>query len=137
VPMIARWPGRIEPGSTSDQAWAFCDFLPTAAELAGARPPENVDGISMLPALLGKQQESHEFLYWELPWGGFAQAVRHDNWKAVRPRAGKPLELYNLEADPGEEDNVADEHPDLVARLEAYMNTAHVESPLWPMPRKE
>ena len=72
VPMIARWPGHVPPGTTSDQVWAFWDFLPTAAELAGVEPPKGIDGISMLPDILGKKQRSHEFLYWELPWGRFS-----------------------------------------------------------------
>ena len=99
VPTIARWPGKIAAGSTSDQIWAFWDFLPTACEAAGARAPET-DGISMLPAMLGKPQRDHEYLYWEIGMSGeFMQAVRQGEWKAVRARLAGPTELYNLDSD--------------------------------------
>src|SRR5207247_2037794 len=84
VPMIARWPGTIKAGSTNPQVWAFWDFLPTAADLAGIKPPEAIDGISMFPTLLGRKQKSHAFLYWEFHERGFQQAVRMGDWKAVR-----------------------------------------------------
>ena len=137
VPMIARWPGRIEPDRTSDQVWAFWDFLPTAAELAGVKPPENIDGISMLPALLGKKQKSHEFLYWEISSGGYQQAVRHGRFKAVRNRWAEPLELYDLSSDPSESRDVAAKHPEVVARIEKYLKTARTESENWPTPKKK
>ena len=83
-PMIARWPGRIKADTVSNQVWAFWDFLPTAAEIAGVKPPTGIDGISMLPALLGKEQKSHDYLYWEFHERGFQQAIRMGDWKAVR-----------------------------------------------------
>jgi len=137
VPMIVRWPGRIAPGSTSDQVWAFWDFLPTAADLAGVKPPQGIDGISMLPALLGKPQPGHEFLYWEFPSGGYAQAVRHGKWKAVRNKWVGPMELYDLDEDPSEANNVADKHPDVIGRIESYLKTARTDSPNWPLPKKK
>ncbi len=90
VPMIVRWPGKITPRSVSSQVWAFWDALPTLAELAGAAPPAGLDGISMVPALLGERsagraQQDHEYLYWEFSEKGFAQAVPIGDWKAVRP----------------------------------------------------
>ncbi|NQU19891.1 MAG: sulfatase-like hydrolase/transferase, partial [Candidatus Nealsonbacteria bacterium] len=136
VPMIVRRPGRVKPGSSSDQVWAFWDFLPTCAELAGAELPKDIDGISMLPAILDKPQQSHEFLYWEFFERGFQQAVRHGDFKAIRPALGKPLQLYNLAEDPSESQNVAAEHPEEVARIEAYLKTARSESENWPLPKK-
>ncbi len=133
VPMVARWPGRIAPGSTSDQVWAFWDFLPTAAELAAVKPPEQIDGISMLPALLGRPQKSHEFLYWEFFERGFTRAVRHGDFKAVSPGLGKPLELYDLAVDPGEQNDIAAARPEVVAKIEAYLETARSESENWPV----
>jgi arylsulfatase A-like enzyme len=132
VPMIARWPGKIAPGVGSDQAWAFWDFLPTAAEIAGAKTPADIDGISMLPTLLGKPQKGHDFLYWESHQGGFAQAVRMGDWKAVRFGLKEPLELYSLKNDIAEKNNVAAKHPDIVAKIEKYLETARTDSPHWP-----
>jgi len=106
VPMIVRWPGKVKAGAVSDQVWAMWDFLPTAAELAGVKPPGDIDGMSMLNALLGKKQKSHEFLYWEfLRYGVFYQAVRMGNFKAVRKDFSK-LELYDLSKDLGEKNDV-------------------------------
>jgi len=134
VPMVVRWPGRIRAGSVSDQVWAFWDFLPTVAEMAGAPPPDGIDGISMLPTILGRKQErEHEFLYWEFHERGSRQAVRTGNWKAIRQRSGQPLELYDLKADLGETNNVAAMHPAVVERVEAYLKTARTESARWPI----
>ncbi|MBO0857155.1 MAG: arylsulfatase [Chloracidobacterium sp.] len=133
VPMIARWPKRIKAGSVSDQVWAHWDFLPTAAEIAGVKPPSNIDGISMLNALLGRRQRNHEFLYWEFHERGFAQAVRMGDWKAVRKSPDSQLELYDLKTDLGEQDNVAAKHPEVVKKIEEYLKTARVESELFPI----
>ena len=134
VPLIVRWPGKIKPGTVNEQAWAFWDFLPTAAEVASAKVPQKLDGISLLPALLGKPQTNgHDFLYWEFHEGGFQQAVRMRDWKAVRPQAGAPLELYNLSTDLGEKQNAAAESPEVVARIEEYLKGSRTESEQWPI----
>jgi arylsulfatase A-like enzyme len=142
VPMIARWPKRIKSGgaggsrgagSKSDQVWAHWDFLPTVAEIAGVKPPANIDGISMLNGLLGRRQRSHEFLYWEFHERGFSQAVRMGDWKAVRKGPDSPLELYDLKNDLGEQNNVADKHPEIVKKIEDYLKSARTESELWPV----
>jgi arylsulfatase A-like enzyme len=137
-PMIVRWPRRIAPGQTSDFVWAFWDFLPTAAELAGVKPPAGLDGISVAPVLLAPPGKSadvqpHDFLYWEFHEGGFQQAVRMGRWKAVRTKIDRPLELYDLAADPGEATNLAEKHPEIVARIDTYLKTARTESPQWPI----
>jgi arylsulfatase A-like enzyme len=135
VPMIARWPGKIAAGAVSDFVWAHWDFLPTAAELAGARAPAGIDGISVVPMLLGREQKPHEYLYWEFFECGFDQAMRVGDWKAVRNGLDSPLQLYNLKTDLGENDNVAEKNADLVARLEAMMKAARTDSERW-VPRK-
>jgi arylsulfatase A-like enzyme len=134
VPMLVRWPGRIKPGGVSDQVWAFWDFLPTAAEVAGLKPPGGIDGLSMLPTLLGqKQTNQHPFLYWEFHERGSKQAVRMDSWKAVRLAPGAPLELYDLKTDLAEGRDVAARHPGVVAAIEEYLKTARTASDEWPI----
>jgi arylsulfatase A-like enzyme len=134
VPTIARWPGKIKAGAVSDQVWAFWDFLPTAAQLAGATPPAGIDGISMVDALFGKKQRNHEYLYWEFHERGFSQAVRMGDWKGVRVRArSNPIELYDLKNDPGEKNNVAAQNPAVVAKITQIMQSARVESKTFPI----
>jgi len=137
VPLIARWPARIKRGQVSDLPAAFWDFLPTAADIANTKPPEKIDGISLLPALIGKPQtKEHAFLYWEFHERGFQQALRMGDWKAVRQQADAPLELYNLKTDLGEKENVAKNHPEVVATLENYSKTARTESDWWPIKKR-
>lgn len=135
VPMIARWPGHIKNGLVSNQVWAFWDFLPTAAQIANAEIPPGIDGISMLPSLLGKSQQAHEYLYWELferAWeengGLFSQALLMDNWKAIRNGRGNSIELYNLKDDLAERKNIADQHPETVEKINAMMKSVRVDS---------
>jgi arylsulfatase A-like enzyme len=133
VPMIVRWPGKVKPG-TSDFVWAFWDFLPTAAELAGVKAPGGLDGQSVAPVLLGTGTvKPHEFLYWEFHEQGSKQAVRTGDWKAIRTKPGGPLELYDLSKDLGEKENIAGGHPDVVAKVEAYLKAARTESKEWPL----
>jgi arylsulfatase A len=135
VPTIAWWPGRIAAGSVTEHPSAFWDFLPTAAELAGVTPPAGLDGISYLPTLLGQPQPAHEYLYWELVLGGDArQAVRMGSWKAVRYGEEQPIELYDLEADPGETRDLAAAHPEVVRRAAALFREARTPSPWFPFP---
>lgn len=132
-PGIARWPVKIKAGVTSEQVWAFWDFLPTMAELTGQKPPADIDGISVLPAWLEQKAVAHPPLYWEFHERGFFQAARMGDWKVVRAGTRKPLELYNLKTDLGETNDVAAQHPDVVKRFEEYLKTARVDSPLWPI----
>jgi arylsulfatase A-like enzyme len=136
--MIARWPGRVKPGSRSDLPWYFADWFATAADLSGGKLPSGLDGLSVVPTLTGKgRQQRHEFMYWESPryiakTGEFAkevpmQAVRMADWKAVRPKADGPLELYNLKTDIGETTNVAAQNPQSIQRIEKYLETARVQ----------
>ncbi|MFO0863085.1 MAG: arylsulfatase [Gemmataceae bacterium] len=134
VPAIVRWPGKIPAGKTNTHVWAFWDFLPTAVELASGQSPKEIDGISILPTLLGKgRQQHHEFLYWEFHEKGFQQAVRTSDWKAIRPKLGSKLELYDLANDIGESKNVADQHPDVIERIETYLRSARTDSDDFPV----
>ena len=131
VPLLARWPGRIKPGTVTEHASAFWDFLPTACDIAGATKPKGLDGISMMPTLSGARQPKHDYLYWEFYEKGFQQAVREGKWKAVKLAPGKATELYDLENDISESRNIADAHPDVVKRLEGIMRQARTESEHW------
>ena len=126
VPMIARWPGKVMPGTTSGYFGAFWDVLPTFADLSGEAAPEKIDGISFLPTLLQKgKQRTHDTLYWEFYEQGGKQAVLWGDWKGIRLGARKdpdgPIELYNLAQDIGEESNVAPDNPKIVKQIEKMM----------------
>jgi arylsulfatase A-like enzyme len=134
VPLIVRAPKRIRPARVTSHVAAFWDFLPTAAALAGASIPANIDGLSFLPTLLENgPQKHHEYLYWEFHERGSQQAVLQGDWKAIRPAVGRPLVLYDLQVDPGETKDVAAAHPDEVARIETYLKSARTESAHWPL----
>jgi arylsulfatase A len=131
VPTVAWWPGKIPAGTRSEHVSAFWDFAPTALELAGLEVPISMDGISYLPTLLGQddQQQAHEYLYWEFYERGGRQAVRYGQWKGIRlnvmqDRYG-PIELYNIVEDPSETNNLANQYPEIVARIAAFMVEAH------------
>ena len=134
TPMIARWPGRIQAGSTSDLVSAFWDFLPTCAELLGEPMPTGIDGISMLPALTGRSdgQKKHDHLYWEL---NGRQGVRMADWKAVRLKPDQKVQLFNLKTDLGEQNDVADKHPDILARMERILVEGRTKSEIFPLQR--
>ena len=154
VPTLVRWPDRIAPGTTTARVSGFEDWLPTLLEAAGAsaRTPRDLDGISLLPTLLGRPQEPRPFLYRESPGYGGQQTVRVGDWKAVRqnlrPRpAGKAAkaapapapapvktELYNLATDPTESTDVATKNPAVLARLEKILREQHVPSAEFPLP---
>ena len=137
TPLLVKWPGKVKAGSVSDHISAFWDFMPTFAEITGADVPENIDGISFLPALLGKKkQKEHQFLYWEFHEQGGKIAVMMGNWKAVRRNVDKTpqgkTELYDLSNDIGETDDVASSHPEIVTRMEEIMKQAHTPSEIFP-----
>jgi len=132
-PLIARWPGNIHQGTVSDHLSAFWDFLPTACEIAGVTLPANTDGISYLPTLTGKSnQTNHDYLYWEFYEKGGAKAVRKGKWKAVKNNLKKnlnsPVELYDLESDPGETTNLAKQYPEIVSEMDSIMLIANSPS---------
>jgi len=139
VPLIARWPGRIPAGQESSLPCAGWDLLATLSDLAGAAPPQGTDGISLVPALLGRpgRQESREYLYWEHHMGK-QQAVRMGRWKGVRFGGTlEPIELYDLVTDVGETTNLASGHPDLVKKIDSIMAAARRDSEFtryWPLP---
>lgn len=127
IPFIVRWPGRIKPGRVSDLLFYHPDVLPTLAELTGATPPGDIDGLSILPEILGaeaagRKQEQHEYLYWE-----FRQqtAVRMVQWKAIRPKQNGAWELYDLSNDISEARDVASDNPELLAKMKRFAKESH------------
>ncbi|MFB9052733.1 arylsulfatase [Formosa undariae] len=134
VPMIVKWPGKVKPGSKTDHVSAFWDVFPTFAEITKAETPDDIDGISFLPEILGNSeaQQDHEYLYWEFHEKGGRQAVRMDDWKAVKYNVLKnpdaPIELYNLAKDKGETNNVAKDNPEVVAKMESILEEARTPS---------
>lgn len=135
VPMIATWPGKIAAGSETDHLSAFWDVMPTLCELVGLNPPSDIDGISFLPTLLGQseRQQQHKYLYWEFYEKGGRRAAMTQTWKAVQlnmRKGGDKIMLFNLQKDLQEQVDVADEHPEIVAKFEAVFTEAHEPSPL-------
>ena len=131
VPMIASWPGKIQPGTVTDHVSAFWDVFPTLCDVAGTHPPQdlNIDGISYLPTLLGKEnQKKHELMYWEFPSYNGQQAVRFGKWKAIRENifdGNMEIQLYNMETDSTEQNNIADQHPEVVKKARRLMEREH------------
>ena len=137
VPLIARWPGRIQPGAVTDHPSAFWDVLPTAVDAAGLTPPEGIDGISYLPTLLGQEQPAHDYLYWEFFEQGAKQAIRRGIYKAVYFWETNQTELYDLSTDPGEARDLAAQYPNLAESLHALMRQARTPSEHWSLPDAE
>jgi arylsulfatase A len=142
-PMIVRWPGIVKPGSTSDHISAFWDVMPTLCDIAGAPIPSQTDGISFLPALHGKKQQQHDYLYWEFNEdiykrkNEYKQAVRLGDWKGIYYIDPDRFELYDLNRDISEQHDVADDHPDLVEQMREIMKEAHVPSERFPLLKNE
>jgi arylsulfatase len=142
VPLIVRWPGKIKAGSTSDFVTGFEDWMPTLLDLIGEKTsaPADIDGISIANTLLGKKQRPRKFLYREFSGYGGQQAVWAGRWKAVRQNILRKnnktplrIELYDLEADVGESNDVAAENPKVVARLRKLMTREHTPSGVYPI----
>ncbi len=139
VPFIARWPGKVPAGKTSDEIISFQDMMPTFAEFAQTSTPVNIDGISVVSALLGKDLErEHPYLYWDYGHcrDRYDQAVRIGDWKGIKHGVNGKIQLYNLVNDIGEEINVADNHPDIINQIESIMKSAYTPNERYPIGEK-
>ena len=133
VPTFFTWPSKIKSGEVSELPSTHYDMMATFGEIAGYTAPDDSNGISLLPTLLGvNTQKEHEFLYWEFPEYGGQVAIRMGDWKVVRQHLKdkeKPtLELYDLANDPTESKNVASEHPDILKKAAAIFKQEHTKS---------
>jgi arylsulfatase A len=136
---IAWWPGSVPAGKVRDEPWAFWDIMPTFTTLSRATPPAGyeTDGHCLVDFFKGGPAPHREYFYWELhEQGGAVRAARWGDWKAVSTHPTKPVEIYNLAADPGESNNLAAAHPELVKRAEAIFAEAHQPHPDWPLDRR-
>lgn len=126
MPFIVSYGKKLNPG-VSDYMGYFPDVMPTLCELAGVECPET-DGISFLPTLNGGNQQQHDFLYWEYPGSKGWMAVREGKWKGLlrKVREGNTqIELFDLEADPREDNDVASQHPEIVEKMWKRFEESH------------
>lgn len=139
TPFIARWPGHIPADTVSHHICAFWDYLPTLADFAGVTPPSDVDGISMRYTLLQWpiEKQEHSYLYWEYRRFGGQQAIRYKQYKGLRRKirqlSNAPIEIYNLENDPQEQNDMSDDHPELLLAFRTLFKKAHTFSELFPL----
>jgi arylsulfatase len=135
VPMIVRWPGHVQAGSSSDVISGFEDHLPTLCEAARAPVPSEIDGVSLMPTLLGRNQPARTSqMYREL---GGQQAVRDGRWKGVRRKLKQgdmTMLVFDLQEDPGETTDLAKARPDIATHLSSLMAAAHEPSDVFPLP---
>jgi arylsulfatase A len=128
VPFIARWLGRIPAGTVCDELITMMDLLPTFAQLAGAKmPTRKIDGKNIWPLLAGEPaaRTPHEAFYYYR----FEQlrAVRSGNWKLFLPLEQQPARLYDVVSDVSESQDVAEAHPEVIARLSLLAEAAREE----------
>ena len=133
VPMIVRWTGKTLAARTSNFPWAFWDFLPTAAELAGVKAPRGLDGISVLPDILGNAQTPHTYFYWEFSEGTPKQALRKDTLKAVRIWPTVQPAVYNIIRDTAEATDLAASYSvAYIDTIKRIMNIVRFPSGVFP-----
>lgn len=136
TPFVAQWPGHIKAGSTSGHVSSFWDFLPTVCEITGADIPEDTDGISYLPSLTdsGKQKQ-HKYLYYEFHEKGGKRAIIRNGWKLVELNSKTPekayYELYDLNTDISEQDNIISENMKIAKKLKKIMDDGRIPNENW------
>ena len=120
VPFIIRWPGHVTAGRVDTQSvGSFIDWLPTVCSIAGVKQlPTELDGEDISNAWLGKTHQRQKALYWKTSATSSSPSMRVGNWKLHMPRNNRDnIQLYNLVNDPGERQNVANQHPEVISHL--------------------
>ena len=128
VPTIATWPSKIKAGTQSQHTSVFYDYFATVCDILDVEPPYPIDGISYYPSLLEKSQQKHDYLYWEFPAYGGQQAIRMGSWKGLKKNLFKgsfAMQLYDLSKDPKELNDLASEYPEIVQKMENFLEKAH------------
>lgn len=136
VPTIISWEGKIAKGEESNFAFAFWDYLPTFAEILNINIPNQTDGVSILPTLVGNEgQKDRDYFYFEFQEMGGRQAVIRGNWKLIHLdiRSGGVYELYNIASDPSENHNLINMFPEKTKELKRIMKNARTDHPDWPL----
>ncbi|MEO1010861.1 MAG: sulfatase-like hydrolase/transferase [Bacteroidota bacterium] len=136
VPFIAYWKGKIAEGLTSSFIGSFQDIMPTLAQVAGTPVPEQATGTSLLPVLLGESHGERPYLNWEFVKtsrkNSFRQSVRMGNFKGVRYAVDAPTELYDLETDISETNNIADQHPEIIKKMNHIFKEDRIANSHYP-----
>ncbi|MEM7655900.1 MAG: sulfatase [Bacteroidota bacterium] len=133
-PMMIRWPNVIAAGQTSEVPVTSTDFYPTMLQMADLplQPEQHQDGVSLLPLLAGNQAPQREAIFWHYPHysnqgGRPGSVIRKGRYKLIEFLEGPSLELYDLEADPGETNNLAEQETELTQSLQAELQTWRAE----------
>jgi arylsulfatase A len=134
-PFIARWPGKIKPGTTTDFVCVQYDMFATFSEIAGITSPPQSDGISLVPILTGKGKvRPRDYLYFEFSEKSGEIAIRFEKFKAVKSNVKKDKnaawELYDMESDEKETTDVASKHPEIISKLDAIVKKEHYQATL-------
>lgn len=136
TPFLVSWPAHIKEHRKTTHISAFWDFLPTVCDIIGVRTPQDIDGISYLPTLMGdlNHQEKHTYIYYEFFEQGGKQSILKDGWKLIRLNVLKGMmkkELYYLPNDIGEERNLISQNPAKAEELELWMKEARTQSTVY------
>ncbi|MEJ6572769.1 MAG: arylsulfatase [Akkermansiaceae bacterium] len=141
IPCVVKWPGKAKAGSTTDAASYFPDWFPTLTEIGGGKmPAQKLDGVSLSQVIKGGAlPKRHEPMIWEFNGYGGIIAVRDGKWKAIRrglkgKKGPSPWELYDIDADPKEKNDLSKKHPERVQRLEKMWLETRTKEPDFPVP---